>query len=131
MWDQYIEFARECDIKKIDLGFVKLLGWASPEHLLPKTEVINIFEQVRLRAERAGLAVNNFDLTRSHHRCSVRQTNMAIFPDGSVSSCSFDLEPWGNVYEQDLRTIWQTRMRLDGFCDRCARGGYLIDHRQC
>ncbi|RWQ20551.1 radical SAM protein [Mesorhizobium sp.] len=126
-WSEYFNFVREVGITKIDVGFIKLLGWASKSDLVDKSLVLDFCDKVSELGQSYGVEVFTPDMTGTHHACLVRSTNLAILPDGSVEYCSFDRATIGNVYTTPLTEIWASRKKTLGYCDRCTQGGYFQD----
>lgn len=126
---KYLELLANIGVKKIEFGAIKMLGWATEQALLDRKILEKRIAFIHSCAARLGLTVTTPDVSNSKHKCTVRQTSAAIFPDSTVRSCSFDDEIWGNLDLESLQDIWSKRAKLDEYCDRCRPGGYFLDHK--
>lgn len=123
-----VKLVKNLGAARLEIGIIKLLGWANKEMLLPKKELERSLEFLIEAASAYGVEVSIPEIDQDLHLCSARARNAAIFPDGSVRSCSFDHdEQWGNILSDSLEEIWRRRSKLDNYCDRCAPGGYQQD----
>lgn len=123
-----MRFTQLVGAAKLEIGVVKLLGWANTSMLIPKERLEKLFAYISEEAQRLRIDVHLPDMKQREHYCSARKRNAAILPDGEVRSCSFDLDSrWGNLLSESLEDIWIRRKKLDNRCDRCAPGGYLND----
>lgn len=123
-----VRLARDVGASKIEFGVVKLIGWAHADMLAPRSRVRDLVNLVQTEATSLGIEVVAPDVDVVKHTCVARSKNAAVFPDGSVRSCSFDRdESWGNLVSEPLLDIWRRRARLDDYCDRCSPGGYQLD----
>jgi len=128
--NKLVKLTKSLGAARLEVGIIKLLGWANKDMLLPKRDLDLPLKFLAEAAKMYGVEVSIPEIHQDLHVCSARARNAAIFPDGSVKSCSFDNdEQWGNILSDSLEKIWLRRSRLDTHCDRCAPGGYQRDFR--
>lgn len=126
-WKELIMTLSDIGVSKLELGVVKLLGWAREAAMLEPRRVQDLLCMIKQQGLRHGMEIVAPDISLRKHYCMARVTSAAVFPDGSVRSCSFHSDVWGNLLLDDFLSIWTRRARLDPHCDRCRPGGYVGD----
>ncbi len=129
--NELLKISKSLGAANIEIGIIKLLGWANTSMLEPNLVINEALEHIGKYANALELNVVLPNINTKKHYCVARAKNVAIFPDGSVRSCSFDNDiAWGNISDEPLIDIWSRRPFLDEYCDRCSPGGYQTDSKR-
>lgn len=128
---EYLKLARSLDVSAVILRSLLPIGRARPRQQAEEAEY-RAEQQLAIRTARElGLTLWT-DLGSSEEIgavpvewCNIGRTTVAIFPQGEIASCAETPVFVGNIYTDDLQTVWEERLvcRHEQFRERIFPDG--------
>ena len=124
------EFAHSLGLRQLDFGVMKLLGNARASQLPSRASLSQAMDFIREYSAYYAMQCSLPVLEERLHSCTSVSYSLSIMPDHTVGDCTFaGDDSIGSIDVEGLEAIWSRHRNRTLTCNKCAEGGYFLDHR--